>query len=353
MAIVGHWESLTEAQKLVQSVLLAGVIEETIEEGQLLPKLPVFQISGKSIKYNRESTLPSAAFYDINEQIPWTADVTYTTQVEVELKRVLRQDVLDKFMRDTYKDPNDYRAIVLSQLQKGCLRTIEDKLIYGDKDNTSSKEFDGLHAIVADTQAAVAVASALSTTLNVDNSHGALSMMTLRRLLDAAKVSYEGMNQNVFWLFPHELARRMDAMAQEAGIASYVGPYTIQYGVNDIGRRVMFFDGISIIRSDFLVAEQVDTGLTTATARGKYSSGTKYYSVFLVRTGQIMEGGLCLAFGGSDGQRLGEFYSFEDFEKLENYDAEGMRLKAYTAPALGSTKSLARITDISDAAVTS
>ena len=165
MAIVGHWSSLTEAQKLVTSTLLAGVIEETIEEGELLPLLPLFQIDSKSVKYNREKTLPSASFYDINEPIPWTADTDYTSQVDLELKRVLRQDVLDKFMRDTYKNPNDYRAIVLSELRKGCMRTIEDKFIYGDKDNTSAKEFDGLHAIVNDS-------AAISTTAGINMDEG-------------------------------------------------------------------------------------------------------------------------------------------------------------------------------------
>jgi len=44
MPIVGHWANLAEAQKLVQSKLLAGVVQEVIEEGQLLPMLPVFAI---------------------------------------------------------------------------------------------------------------------------------------------------------------------------------------------------------------------------------------------------------------------------------------------------------------------
>ena len=43
MAIIGHFKDLTELSKLVQDkLLLAGVIEEIIEEGQLLPRLPVF-----------------------------------------------------------------------------------------------------------------------------------------------------------------------------------------------------------------------------------------------------------------------------------------------------------------------
>ena len=117
MAIVGHWESLTEAQKLVQSKLLAGIVQEVYEEGHLLSMLPVMAIDSQSLVYNRESTLPSANFYDIHEQIPWTADVDYTAQKTVTLKRVARQDVLDRFMMDTYKDPNDYRTIVLSELR--------------------------------------------------------------------------------------------------------------------------------------------------------------------------------------------------------------------------------------------
>ena len=347
MTIVGHWSSLTEAQKLVQSQLLAGVVEEVIEEGNLIPKIPVFQINAKSVKYNREKTLPSADFYDINQPIPWTADVDYTAQKEVELKRVLRQDVLDKFMRDTYQNPNDYRAIVLAGLGKGCARTIEDKMIYGDLTYNSAKEFDGLHAFAAENDV---VAGTADGVMDIDEGDTVLSLMNMRLLLDGVKAPQLGTG-NMFWLMPHILARRIDAHVQEAGIASYAGPYNIMFGINDLGKRVTMFDGVPIVRSDFMVAEQLDTG-RGSNARAKWSSGHVAYSIFLIRTGQIMEGGLCMAFGGSDGGNLGEFFAFEDFEKLENYDAEGMRLKAYVALALGSSKSLGRIHDIIDGAVT-
>ena len=59
MAIVGHWASLSEAQKLVQSKLLKGVVAEIIETGSLLPELPVMGISSESILYNRENTIPT------------------------------------------------------------------------------------------------------------------------------------------------------------------------------------------------------------------------------------------------------------------------------------------------------
>ncbi|KKM22293.1 hypothetical protein LCGC14_1626760, partial [marine sediment metagenome] len=87
MAIVGYYASLAEAVKFVQSKLLAGVVQEIYEVGQLLPMLPVFTIDGLSVKYNRQTTPPSASFYDIHEQIPFTAQAT-GDQKEVELKRV-------------------------------------------------------------------------------------------------------------------------------------------------------------------------------------------------------------------------------------------------------------------------
>ena len=341
MAIVGHWSSLAEAQKLVQDILLAGVVEEIVEEGSLLPMLPVFQIDGKTVKYNRESTLPSAAFYDIGEQIPWTADVSYTAQVTVELKRVLRQDVLDKFMAQTYKNPNDYRSIVISGLRKGCMRTIEDKLLYGDSVNVSAKEFDGLHYLNA----------AQTGDLNIDEGEGALSLMNIRKMLDAMKVSQKGRGR-VILLMSHELARRIDAYVQEAGIASWVGPASIVFAPDELGQRVTYFDGIPIVRSDYMVAEQVNTGLTQATARAKYSSGTKQYSILGIRFGQIMDGGVSIGFGGDTGGGPGDFFRMEYFDKLEDYDAEGIRLVAYACMALGSTVSLGRIADITDAAVT-
>jgi len=187
VAIVGHWADLAEAQKLVQSKLLAGVVQEVYEEGQLLKMLPVFAINSKSIIYNRETTPPSAAFYDIHEQIPWTADVTQT-QKTVELKRIARADILDRFMMDTYKDPNDYRTIVLSQLSKGCLRTVEDKNIYGDIDNDAA-EYDGIghlfetDALEADDWGVTAGHDAQQ----YDMLSAALSIAKVRQLIDRVK----------------------------------------------------------------------------------------------------------------------------------------------------------------------
>ena len=337
MAIVGHWESLAEAQKLVQTRLLAGVVQEVYEEGQLLKELPVFAINEKSVTYNRESTLPSAAFYDIHEQIPWQADVDYTTQKEATLKRVARQDVLDKFMMDTYKDPNDYRTIVLSELRKGCMRTIEDKLIYGDIDSDAA-EFDGVSQLF-DTDAAGAEAFTSATNLQMYDMGGASSPASigiLRHLIDQVKPKPD------ILLVTRTFRNTLSATAFEKGIvlsnAQPVG--VISYAKNEFGTRIDYFDGIRLLVSDYLLNEVDDTGTKDS------GNDSGICSVYAIRFGQIMEGGLCLCVGGKTGGP--EFFMMKELETLEDYDASGIRLTAYCCLALGSSKSLARVTSIDE-----
>jgi len=321
MAIVGYFKNLDEAVKLVQDkLLLAGVIEEIIKEGQLLPRLPFFTINTRSIVYNREKTLPEAAFYDIHEQLPWKAEVEYAAQVTLELKRVAYQAVIDRFIEATYTNPNVYRQQILSELRKGCMFTIEDKIIYGNS-SANPKEFDGLANLVDDGMRI--------------NQNGALSLANLRRMIDSVKPRPD------LLLMPFELQRRMDAAMWEAGISagSIVRVATDERA---LGGRMTFFEGIPILPSDFLVAEAND-------GKTKWSTGTKYYSVYAIRFGQIQQGGVCMATGGETGGI--DFFRIITLDELEDYDAAGIRLVAYCALALGSTKSLGQIYGITDSAI--
>jgi len=51
--------SLAEASKLSTDILLKGIIETVIKDSPILEKLPFIQITGNSLKYNREKTLPT------------------------------------------------------------------------------------------------------------------------------------------------------------------------------------------------------------------------------------------------------------------------------------------------------
>ena len=337
MAIVGHWSSLAEAQKLVQSKLLAGVVQEVYEEGQMLNMLPVFAINSKSILYNRETTPPSAAFYDIHEQIPWTADVT-EDQKEATLKRIARQDVLDRFMMDTYKDPNDYRTIILSQLRKGCMRTVEDKIIFGDIDNDAA-EFDGIgHLFETDAYEADdwGVTAAHDPQL-YDSLDAGLSVTHMRRLIDKVRPRPD------ILLMQRTVRNLLSAAAFEKGVATAYPGGVITMAKNEFGTRVDFFDGVRIVISDYMLDEVDHTGDKDP------GNDSLISSVFAIRFGQIMDGGLSLCIGGRTGGP--EFFNVVELDELEDYDASGIRLTAYCCLALGGSKSLARIHSIDTAAV--
>lgn len=328
MAIVGHWSSLAEAGKLATSVLLAGIVQEVYEEGSLLPMLPVTAITGKSILYNREKTLPSGAFFDIHQQIPWTADVDYAAQVEVALKRVARQDILDNFIMDTYNNVNDYKSIVLSQLRKGVMRTIEQKILFGSI-SSDPAEFDGIGKLFSADAADGDVFSSTSQQHDQGGSSSVMTMAGLRVLIDRVKPRPD------LLITSRTFRNTLSATAFEKGIASTIPIGGITYDKNEFGRRVDFFDGVPILVSDYAV-DLVDN---TAVADDGDDSGIN--QIIAVRFGQIGDGGLSLLIGGNTGGP--EFFMMKELEALEDYDAGGIRLTAYCALALGSTKALARV----------
>lgn len=339
MAIIAHWASLDEANKLQQSVLLAGIVQEVYEEGQLLQRLPVTQIDSISIKWNREKTLPGADFIGELEQIPWRSDVEYGPQIEAALKRVARQDALDKMRQRTYRSPNEYKAVMTSQLSKGCMRTIEDGLIYGDV-RTNAKSFDGLHALV-------------DTTMVIDAGSAPLKMtgaQAMRKLEEIVKPKPD------MYCTSRAIHNRLSDAAMfginTAGTNVFVGSAGIGWAPDSFGNRIPAYNGIPIYYSDYFVPEQENTGALASPrgARGKWSSSTIVYSMFAFRTGEILDGGLNLIIG--DGTGGPNFFEVIEFEVLEDYDAGGIRLIAYTALANGSTKALGAILDITDAAVT-
>lgn len=334
---LGHWKTLSECQKLTQSQLIPGVVEEDIKRNGLLDRIAVAQAKGKSIKWNREKvTLESAvAGANIGDQLAWTSDVEYDA-MEVELKRLYIQRVLDKFVPDVYGTINNYEAQVLWEMKKGIVRKINDALLYNDIDYGSAFDFDGIHAWAA---------VQTGTDLDIDEGNGALSLANLRTMSDAMKHGID------FYYFPYVIARRLDEAYQEGGftLASTFTMGRISYGIDEAGRRIMFWDGVPILRTDYLVGEGADTG-KGSNLRTK--TGSTYYSIFALKMGDVFNGepGLTLGFGNTE--MVGQFYKIELFDKLEDYDAGGMRLVSYLALLLGSKMALGRIIDITDASIT-
>jgi len=334
----GYWANLAEAQKLTQTYLVPGVIQENVRRGGLLDVMPLVQSPGKSTTWNRENAERTGKTLPIGGQLTWSDDITYT-QKEVELQTIYDQTPLNNYVERIYGTVNNYEATVLMGLRKGAIKKLEDQLIYGDA-TYGTDEPDGLHAIGAEQ----------STTggLNIDETGSTLSLSNFRVMEDAMKYGVD------LILMPYIIARRIDAFYQEVasgGANTALGSFV--WSPNEAGQRIPFWNGIPIQRSDILVAETVGTG-EGSDAKAKNTTGSnEEFSIFFIKFGQVREGepGLSLGFGGEQNQ-LGEVFRMERFEKLENYDASGLRVVGYSALMPGSSMAVGRIHGMIDGAVT-
>jgi len=319
--ITGYFASTTEMVKLVQSKLLPGIVQEIFEVGQLIPMLPITTIDSYTLKWNREGTLPGVSAKSKGEQYGWKEVATYG-QGELALKEFGDQWALVAAAQETYKDPNDYRAAIQSQIIKGALRTIEDKLIYGDK-TTYPKEFDGLDKLCP----AVGTHTFAAGYQDCDQGGGTigLSIVNLLGLIHACKPRPD------FLLMPQEIVDQLfiHAMGKAGAIIMARSP-------SEFGTLIASVNGVPIVPSDYLADENDNTG-------GKLGSGN-LVSIYAIRKGSIEDGGVSLAVGGETGGQ--DFFEIDHFEKLQNYNAEGIRAYCYVALAKGSTKSISRVHSI-------
>ncbi len=338
MSSVGHWINLAEAEKLTQSVLVAGLIEENIKQGGILDRLPIAQFTGKTAKWLRESTIPTTQKVDIGGQLTWQ-EAAEVVEVETGLKIKYVQTVLDHFVEEVYGNINNYQAIQLMQDKKSMLQDLEDGIIYDDLTfDTGTLSYDGLHALAQDSGT-----NFNGESLDIDEGEAGLSLLNLRTLEDNMLHGIDA------WLFSRQIATRLDTYVQENGLSTNTFGQ-IQFTMDELGKKVMQWNGIPIIRSHYLVAEQANTGVGSD-ARAKHSSGDKQYSVLALKFGQVMNGdpGLTYAFGNSGA--VGDLWKTIFFPNLEDFDAAGLRLVHYGAILDGATVALGRIYDIEDVAV--
>ena len=321
MAIIGYWNSLTEAERLTQTVLLRGIVEEIIEEGQQIATLPILQIDGKDLGFNREIGTPSADFYDVGEEIASQASEAYTP-VSISLKRAIGQWDLDHFVTGTYKNVNDLRAVAITRTRKGVMRVMEDKLIYGDN-GANAKEFDGWQNLCA---------AAMRINQGSGSTGAALSLANLDVLIDSVKPKPDML------LMTFALNRRLSAVGR-GGTTSIPVIQMPESPGGDVQPMITSYRGVPIVRSDFMLqTETIASGDFSAKTGGATSS------VIAIRKGEVEDGGCSLLTGSPA-------FELREWDHLENKDAGRIRLVWYVSLINGSTKAIGIIDGITDVAV--
>lgn len=287
-----------EAEKLSENDLVRGVIEEVIDRDELFALLPFTRTDGKAYVYNRENGVVEAEFLDPNDIVPEGA-ATFT-EVMTKL-RILAHDVdVDKFLATSMSDANSQVAVQLAAKAKGLGRKFRRTLIVGDN-SVNNKEFDGIQTLCAQ-----------NAGQNIEV-NGALTLSMLDELADAIPNGAD-----VFMMRSGTL-RAFRALLRAAG-----GATPESYMLEDFGRPLPSHNGLPIIVNDFIPVE------------------TDACAVYAMRLNE--DDGLHGLFGGHTGAGM----AVEPIGTVQNKDAWRWRVKWYAGLALKSTKSLARLTGVTN-----
>ncbi len=290
--------TLVEASKLSNDTLAAGVIETIATESPVLQRLPMIEIVGNGLTYNRQNTGPNAAFYDVGDT--WTEDTPTFTQLTANLKILGGDADVDNFLKTTRSNIQDLEAAVV-QLKARAVQVLFDDTFVNGNEGTNAKSFDGIDRLTAAGQTVAMGAN--GATLNLDR---------LDELIDKVRGGKPDM-----LLMSRRTRRTLNVLARGSGTF-------LEAARDEFGGMVQFYDGIAIGINDYI---------SDATTVGTSTDCSTVYAM------QFGEGGLSglTAPGGLTVERVGS---------LETKDASRIRVKWYAGLALFNTLKLAKLTGV-------
>lgn len=298
----------TEAEKLSNNQLIAGVIDEIIERDDLFSILPFVGTNSKAYVYHRENTIGSADWLDPNDAVNETA-ATFT-EVVARL-RIIAGDVdVDKFLQSTMGDTNDQMAIQIAKKAKAVAREFHRILATGNS-GTNAKQFDGLAVMAAEAQAYAATVGGQQ----VQTTGGNGAALTLSMLDELCDMVPNGADVIVM--------RRGTIRAFRALLRATYGTDAVMQQLENFGRPMLTHNGIPVIMNEFLSGTET-MGSSNATG-----------SVYALRMNEL--DGLHGLYGGENAGLV-----VENVGTVQNKDATRIRVKWYAGLALKSTRSIAQ-----------
>lgn len=138
--------TLLDATRLSQDMLLRGVVETVVEESSVLRYLPFVDVVGNSLHYNQESSLGDADFYAVGDT--WSESALTVLEKTAKLSILGGDADVDAFLQQTYADPNDLRALVVSAKAKALAYGFSSAFFNGDT-TVDANSFDGVKKLAA------------------------------------------------------------------------------------------------------------------------------------------------------------------------------------------------------------
>jgi HK97 family phage major capsid protein len=354
--------SLTEASKLSTDILLKGIIETVIKDSPILEKLPFIQIVGNSLKYNREKTLPGAAWY-APVSGTWVQSEPAFEQCSATLCVLGGDADVDNFLKATRSNVQDLEAAVIEQKAKAIRHEFENTFINGDS-GVDANQPDGIYKTIhgtaweathaytlgqfvvpttglengfryecttagtsagtqptwkttegeTNTDGTVVWTCRLGSHLGSTANGATLSLGSLDKLVDLVR----GGKPDLL-LMSRRSRRKIQNLARAAGTNLLIGE-------GKLGEVVEYFNGIPVAISDWV--------------KDNYSVGTSN-DCSVIFAFQMGEGAVC-------GLTSPEMLQVERLGSLETKDCSRTRVKWYVSLALFSVVKCAMVTGVKD-----
>lgn len=293
-----------EAEKLSNNTLLSGVLEEIIDRDATFALLPFSRVDSKALVYNRENTIPTATFIDVNANVPEGA-ATFT-EVVAKLRILAHNVDVDNFLNRTMSDTNDQTALQISAAAKAIARRFQSTFAAGDA-NANPLEFDGIQRLVSGAQ-----------TMDAGTNGGAVTLELMDRLKDAVIMGADAF-----------VMRQGTWRAIRSLLRAFGGNSADHIMLENFGQPIPAFDGVPVLVNDFMPANET------------MGSNNNTCSIYAVRMNEV-DGLHGLYNGPSAG------VEYEMIGTLEDKDAIRHRVKWYVGLALKSTRSLARLRGVTN-----
>ena len=291
--------TLAESAKLAADMVQAGVIETIIKEEHVLDQLPFIEVVGNNFVYNRLNTEPTISFFNVGDS--WTESTPDFTQVSVQLKILGGDADVDNFIQASRANVQDIEAAVIQQKAKALARKWADTFVNGDT-AVDSKAFDGIDKVCAGLPA--------SQTVSMGTNGATLTLARLDELIDAVKT------KNIVLVMSRRSRRTLQGLVRTSGAVLESRP-------GNFLEWVQMYNGVPVFINDY-VSDAKTVGTSTDCS-----------TVYCFSLGEADQGVVGLTSeGGVQVQSVGE---------LESKDATRHRVKWYTAIAVLSTLSLARL----------
>lgn len=163
--------TLAEATKLIDNPLQRGVVQTFAETSAVLQYLPFMDVAGNAYSYNREKTLPGAAFRNYN--VNYTESTGTVEQVTERLFILGGVSAVDHAIVKTQGNLNDIRAIEAARKAKATAFAYTKAFFKGDN-TTNQLEFDGLDKRLSSDQ----VITPAGTAFTLDDLDAAIDAVT-------------------------------------------------------------------------------------------------------------------------------------------------------------------------------